>query len=313
MNLEHNCMYIDYTSQRVYSCMSLFLICTCWFLSVDIEYKECNELLHSITSPSTFQADTPSQIHTHNKKSHFGGFGRHYVEDSPKVNVHGVLIGAHNTRMTPVTTKATLPSTDKPSPHNIRKCTPSSIAKSSPHIGGTMGADLSVSVYDSIRRSHSNRDSLHSHKHMTCDMESRQPNRKTVNDCESLSHKLSYELGSPREGGDISSLNGSHSFMVHTPPTQKHPPPKDIHSDMYNTAFALQSLNSIDTGYPVSTPSSDYMSRVRDLWDGHMSVQEEKTPRRNPMYLECEKTNGVHNAGILMHVLSYLHGLHMVM
>jgi hypothetical protein len=40
-------------------------------------------------------------------------------------------------------------------------------------------------------------------------------------------------------------------------------PSKSIHSDMYNTVFALQSLGNGSW--------SDYLTRVRGLWDGHMN------------------------------------------
>ncbi|CAH1795004.1 unnamed protein product [Owenia fusiformis] len=41
------------------------------------------------------------------------------------------------------------------------------------------------------------------------------------------------------------------------------PPPSNFHSDVYDTVFALQSLG--DSGW------SDYLHRVRTLWDGHIS------------------------------------------
>ena len=47
-----------------------------------------------------------------------------------------------------------------------------------------------------------------------------------------------------------------------TPPPQA-TPPKSVHSDMYDTVFALQSLNN--DGW------SDYLTKVRGLWDGHMN------------------------------------------
>ena len=55
-----------------------------------------------------------------------------------------------------------------------------------------------------------------------------------------------------------------------TPPP-KALPPRGVHSDMYNTVFALQALNC--DGW------SDYLTRVRGLWDGHMN---NKSPTPTP-------------------------------
>lgn len=55
-----------------------------------------------------------------------------------------------------------------------------------------------------------------------------------------------------------------------TPPPMP-APAKSIHSDMYNTVFALQSLGG-DGHW------SDYLTRVRGLWDGHMSKRLSSSP-----------------------------------
>ena len=48
-----------------------------------------------------------------------------------------------------------------------------------------------------------------------------------------------------------------------SPPPTKTTPSKSIHSDMYNTVFALQSLGDGQW--------SDYLTRARGLWDGHVN------------------------------------------
>ena len=58
------------------------------------------------------------------------------------------------------------------------------------------------------------------------------------------------------------SVTMKHYQRATTPPP-KPPPPRSFHSDMYSTAFALQSLG--DPGW------SDYVTKVRTMWDGHMS------------------------------------------
>lgn len=50
-----------------------------------------------------------------------------------------------------------------------------------------------------------------------------------------------------------------------TPPP-KPPPPRSVHSDMYDTLFALQSLQGDDKSQ--GSTVNDYLKRVRTLWDG---------------------------------------------
>lgn len=56
-----------------------------------------------------------------------------------------------------------------------------------------------------------------------------------------------------------------HTTRALTPPT-KPPPPRGVHQDMYNTMFALHALRSDQH------TCTDYMTRVRDLWDGHLQT-----------------------------------------
>ena len=290
---------------------------------LDIDYKEGKELYtspHSVISPTQQPAQPQSaQPHPPNRRSKI--FSRHTVHHGERPNSHhgeklsnlhshpgekptspgqGGLYGAHNTSCNK------LKEPEKSPPPSIAMSTPPSIAKSSPHIGRSNDTTPNNS-FDSIKRSHSNRDSLHMRPGTINDVDSYQtPYRATVSDCESLCSKLSYELETNR--ADAASMNGSHSnVVVHAPPAQKHPPPKDVHSDMYNTAFALHSLNSIHVGYPQSRPSSDYLSRVRNLWDGHLSSNEESVEGDvRPSDTETENTNGVvTSTGIILHVHLY--------
>ena len=68
----------------------------------------------------------------------------------------------------------------------------------------------------------------------------------------------------PGNLGRAGSLRQSHNSRATTPPP-KAPPPKGLHKDVYNTVFALQELGN---GW------SDYLTRVRTLWDGHMDKKE---------------------------------------
>lgn len=47
-------------------------------------------------------------------------------------------------------------------------------------------------------------------------------------------------------------------------------PPKSVHSEMYSTAFALQSLGG-------NVDCADYLAKVRTLWDSHMEVSRKRT------------------------------------
>ena len=60
-------------------------------------------------------------------------------------------------------------------------------------------------------------------------------------------------------------FSGPHRPLKRTvTPPPKVAPPRGMHSDVYDTVFALQSLGD---GWP------DYLNRVRTLWDSHMHQQ----------------------------------------
>ncbi len=71
-------------------------------------------------------------------------------------------------------------------------------------------------------------------------------------------------ISEPADLGRTGSIRKASAVRATTPPP-KPPPPKGLHKDVYNTVFALQELG---TGW------SDYLTRVRNLWDGHMSKPE---------------------------------------
>ena len=80
-------------------------------------------------------------------------------------------------------------------------------------------------------------------------------------------------LSEPANLGRAGSIRQSNLERATTPPP-KPPPPKGLHKDVYNTVFALQELG---TGW------SDYLTRVRTLWDGHLSKQSDSdTPEAQP-------------------------------
>ena len=109
----------------------------------------------------------------------------------------------------------------------------------------------------------------------------------------SSSRRLSLHSGKDKLGADSSSLgSGESKYSTHywnsdsisepgslgglltkkdiasltrsTTPPPKPPPPKSVHSDMYNTMFALHSLNQTD-GW------SEYLTTVRGMLDSHMT------------------------------------------
>ena len=98
---------------------------------------------------------------------------------------------------------------------------------------------------------------------------------------------------------ETQSLNGSYKDIEvsSAPPAQKQPPPKDVHSDMYNTAFALQALNSMG-GIGQGGSSYEYLSHCRTLWDGHMNTT---SPNPNGKTTDtCRPhNNGVKSSGIM--------------
>lgn len=76
----------------------------------------------------------------------------------------------------------------------------------------------------------------------------------------------SYDSLSEPAGCDLSRnvlTVGGEPVTRYISPASQPPPPRSVHCDMYNTVFALQSLG--DEGW------SDYLTRVRTLWDGHMN------------------------------------------
>ncbi len=80
-------------------------------------------------------------------------------------------------------------------------------------------------------------------------------------------------LSEPANLGRAGSLRQANLARATTPPP-KPPPPKGLHKDVYNTVFALQELG---TGW------SDYLTKVRTLWDGHLSKQaESEAPEAQP-------------------------------
>lgn len=86
-------------------------------------------------------------------------------------------------------------------------------------------------------------------------------------------------LSEPANLGRAGCLRRSNLERATTPPP-KPPPPKGLHKDVYNTVFALQELG---TGW------SDYLTRVRTLWDGHLSKQSESdNPEAQPKEVASE-------------------------
>lgn len=56
-------------------------------------------------------------------------------------------------------------------------------------------------------------------------------------------------------------------------------PPKSVHSEMYSTAFALQSLGDVNC--------ADYLAKVRTLWDSHMEGSKKRTQNFD-MSVSCQ-------------------------
>ena len=87
-------------------------------------------------------------------------------------------------------------------------------------------------------------------------------------------------LSEPANLGRAGSIRQSNLERATTPPP-KPLPPKGLHKEVYNTVFALQELG---TGW------SDYLTRVRTLWDGHLNKQSES---ESPVSQPKEVTNEV--------------------
>ena len=86
-------------------------------------------------------------------------------------------------------------------------------------------------------------------------------------------------LSEPANLGRAGSIRQSNLERA-TTPAPKPPPPKGLHKDVYNTVFALQELG---TGW------SDYLTRVRTLWDGHLNKQSDsETPETQPKQVAGE-------------------------
>lgn len=60
-------------------------------------------------------------------------------------------------------------------------------------------------------------------------------------------------------------------------------PPKSVHSEMYSTAFALQSLGDVNC--------ADYLAKVRTLWDSHMDGSKKRTHNFD-MSVSCHGDGG---------------------
>lgn len=75
------------------------------------------------------------------------------------------------------------------------------------------------------------------------------------------------------EPGSLGHNLSKQDIVLHrsTTPPPKPPPPKSVHSDVYNTVFALHSLGQND-GW------SEYLTTVRGMLDGHMCKRSSKPP-----------------------------------
>ena len=100
--------------------------------------------------------------------------------------------------------------------------------------------------------------------------------RNFMNSAPMLSKALSFESvkspihenGCEDEADTYRTIPLSATKRHHMPRFEKPPPaPVRFHSDIYDTVFALQSLRS-GTGW------TDYLSKVRTMWDGHMNQRQ---------------------------------------
>lgn len=84
----------------------------------------------------------------------------------------------------------------------------------------------------------------------------------------SLSTTNVYSL--PRHGLLLSSDSDEPRGVSSRVEAPRPTPPKSVHSEMYSTAFALQSLGG-------NVDCADYLAKVRTLWDSHMEVSRKRT------------------------------------
>ncbi len=115
---------------------------------------------------------------------------------------------------------------------------------------------------------------------------------KVNGDCGIMSESsdsLRDTMSEPGTLGRTSSLKSSILSRAMTPPP-KPPPPNNMHSDVYNTVFALQSLRA---GGDVTT---NYMTKVRGVLDDHMTKRL-STP--GPMKIRDGSGNGASSSCIV--------------
>ena len=94
------------------------------------------------------------------------------------------------------------------------------------------------------------------------------PRNSVVSNCSSVDDRLSVKSTPAVLGGGGDHVIRRAPRMSSLPPPP--PPPSNFHSDVYDTVFALQSLG--DAGW------SDYLTKVRGLWDGHCNKRLSLSP-----------------------------------